>query len=99
MKIKKDVATPNEPKLSDGPGWRGPCLAEGKVAAEARAVTARPVRCSAWLGVGVRRRTDPEQDARAEFSARTAPPKGCRAGEAESCQTFDNLSPGREENA
>ena len=44
------VATPNDPKLSDGGGWRGPCMAGGKAAAEARAVTATPVRCSAWLG-------------------------------------------------
>ena len=42
---------PNDPKLSDGGGWRGPCMAGGKAAAEARAVTAMPVRCSAWLGV------------------------------------------------
>ena len=45
------VATPNDPKLSDGGGWRGPCMAGGKAAAEARAVTAVAVRCSAWLGV------------------------------------------------
>jgi len=45
------VATPNDPKLSDGGGWRGPCMAGGKAAAEARAVTAGAVRCSAWLGV------------------------------------------------
>ena len=50
---KKDVATPNDPKLSDGGGWRGPCMAGGKVAAEARAVTAVAVRCSAWLAVAV----------------------------------------------
>ncbi len=43
-------ATPNDPKLSDGRGWRGPCMAGGKAAAEAGAVTATPVRCSAWLG-------------------------------------------------
>ena len=47
------VATPNDPKLSDGGGWRGPCMAGGKAAAEARAVTAGAVRCSAWLGVAV----------------------------------------------
>ena len=46
--------TPNDPKLSDGGGWRGPCMAGGKVAAEARAVTAVAVRCSAWLGVSGR---------------------------------------------
>ena len=44
--------TPNDPKLSDGGGWRGPCMAGGKAAAEARAVTAVAVRCSAWLGDG-----------------------------------------------
>ena len=43
----------NDPKLSDGGGWRGPCMAGGKVAAEARGVTAGAVRCSAWLGVAV----------------------------------------------
>ena len=43
--------SPNDPKLSDGGGWRGPCMAGGKAAAEARAVTAGDVRCSAWLGV------------------------------------------------
>ena len=42
--------SPNDPKLSDGGGWRGPCMAGGKAAAEARAVTAGAVRCSAWLG-------------------------------------------------
>ena len=45
------MKTPNDPKLSDGGGWRGPCMAGGKAAAEARAVTAVAVRCSAWLGV------------------------------------------------
>ena len=49
----RGAATPNDPKLSDGRGWRGPCMAGGKAAAEARAVTAAPVRCSAWLGVAV----------------------------------------------
>ncbi len=39
--------SPNDPKLSDGGGWRGPCMAGGKAAAEARAVTAGAVRCSA----------------------------------------------------
>ena len=43
--------SPNENKISDGGGWRGPCMADGKAAAEARAVTAGAVRCSAWLGV------------------------------------------------
>ena len=42
--------SPNDPKLSDGGGWRGPCMVGGKAAAEARAVTAVAVRCSAWLG-------------------------------------------------
>ena len=42
------VATPNDPKLSDGGGWRGGCAGEGGGAA---AVTAGAVRCSAWLGV------------------------------------------------
>ena len=45
------VATPNDPKLSDRRGWRDRCAAGGKAAAEARAVTAGAVRCSAWLGV------------------------------------------------
>ena len=48
---KDNELGPNDPKLSDGRGWRGPCMAGGKAAAEARAVTATPVRCSAWLGV------------------------------------------------
>ena len=48
------VATPNDPKLSHGPRWRGPCMAGGEGGGpEAGAVTARPVGCSAWLGVGV----------------------------------------------
>ena len=48
--------TPNDPKLSDGGGWRGCC---GKAAGArwakvagwcvAAAVTAGAVRCSAWL--------------------------------------------------
>ena len=58
-----------------------------------------PVRCSALLGVGVWSRTDPEHDALTEFRTRVAPPKGRVVSEAESIQTFDNLSPGREENA
>ena len=45
-------ATPNEPKLSHGPRWRGPCMAGGEGGGpEAGAVTASPVGCSAWLGV------------------------------------------------
>ena len=47
---EKRAKSPNDPKLSDGGGWRGPCMAGGKAAAEARAVTAVAVRCSAWLG-------------------------------------------------
>lgn len=47
------VATSNDPKLSEGGGWRGPCMAGGKAAAEAGAVTHGEVR-SAWLGVAVR---------------------------------------------
>jgi hypothetical protein len=39
----------NVPKLSDGGGWRRPCITGGKAAAETRAVTAVDVRCSAWL--------------------------------------------------
>jgi hypothetical protein len=43
---------PNDPKLSDGGGWRGGCAGEGGGAA---AVTAGAVRCSAWLAVaGIR---------------------------------------------
>ena len=45
--------TPNDPKLSDGRGWRDRCMAGGKEAAEAAGVTAGAVRCSAWLGVAV----------------------------------------------
>ena len=65
----KRVATPNDPKLSDGRGWRDGCWVRrrgevelGKDAARTRrvesqiaaSVTAAPVRCSAWLGVDVR---------------------------------------------
>ena len=46
----REVA-PNDPKLSDGGGWRAGCMVGGKVAAEAASVTAGAVRCSAWLGV------------------------------------------------
>ena len=42
---------PNDPKLSDGRGWRGPCAGGERRRQEAGAVTAAPVRCSAWLGV------------------------------------------------
>src|SRR4051812_11479619 len=41
-------ATANDPKLSDGGGWRDGCAGEGGGAAS---VTAGAVRCSAWLGV------------------------------------------------
>ena len=44
------VATPNDPKLSDGGVRRGTCMVGGKAAAEAGAVTHGAVRCSAWLG-------------------------------------------------
>ena len=46
-----NLATPNDPKLSDGGGWRAGCTVGGKAAAEAAAVTCTPVGCSAWLGV------------------------------------------------
>ena len=42
--------TPNDPKLSDGGGWRDGCAGEGGGAAS---VTAGAVRCSAWLGAVV----------------------------------------------
>ena len=43
---------PNDPKLSDGGGWRGLCRwAERWRRSAAQAVTAVAVRCSAWLGV------------------------------------------------
>ena len=45
--------TPNDPKLSDGGGWRAGCMVGGKAAVEAASVTAGAVRCSAWLGVAV----------------------------------------------
>ena len=44
------AATPNDPKLSDRGVRRGTCMAGGKAAAEAGAVTHGAVRCSAWLG-------------------------------------------------
>ena len=44
------VATPNDPKLSDGGVRRGTCMVGGKAAAEAGAVTHGAVRRSAWLG-------------------------------------------------
>jgi len=45
--------TPNDPKLSDGGGWRSPCAGAGGGGRrwwKAWAVTAGAVRCSAWLG-------------------------------------------------
>ena len=50
--IQSALATPNDPKLSDGGGWRAGCMVGGKAAAEAASVTAGAVRCSAWLGDG-----------------------------------------------
>jgi hypothetical protein len=47
------MMTANDPKLSDGGGWRAGCTVGGKAAAEAASVTAGAVRCSAWLGVAV----------------------------------------------
>ena len=49
---------PNDPKLSDGGGWRAGCTVEERRRQEAASVTAGAVRCSAWLGVafvGIRR--------------------------------------------
>jgi hypothetical protein len=43
----KASESPNDPKLSDGGGWRDGCAGEGGGAAS---VTAGAVRCSAWLG-------------------------------------------------
>jgi len=51
MKNRKDVATPNDLKLSDSGVRRGTCMVGGKVAVEAGAVTHGAVRCSAWLGL------------------------------------------------
>ena len=48
------VATPNDPKLSHGGGWRGLCRwVERWRRSAAQAVTAVAVGCSAWLGVVV----------------------------------------------
>ena len=44
------VATPNDPKLSDGEGWRAGCVVGERRRQEAASVTAGAVRCSAWLG-------------------------------------------------
>ena len=45
------AATPNDPKLSDWPGWRDCCAEAERRWRKAAGVTAGPVRCSAWLGV------------------------------------------------
>ena len=45
--------SPNDPKLSDGRGWRDRCGVGERRRQEAAGVTAAPVRCSAWLGVAV----------------------------------------------
>ena len=42
--------SPNDPKLSDSRGWRGPCVVGERRRPEAGAVTAARVRYSAWLG-------------------------------------------------
>ena len=42
---------PNDPKLSDGGGWRSGCVVGERRRQEAASVTAGAVRCSAWLGV------------------------------------------------
>jgi len=65
--LSKDVAAPNDLKLSDGGGWRGSCEGgaqkeatdvgqshdrTGRVQARiAATVTRGAVRCSAWLAV------------------------------------------------
>ena len=45
--------SPNDPKLSDGRGWRDRFAVGERRRQEAAGVTAAPVRCSAWLGVAV----------------------------------------------
>ena len=47
MCVASGEKQPNDPKLSDGGGWRDGCAGEGGGAAS---VTAGAVRCSAWLG-------------------------------------------------
>ncbi len=47
---RKDVASPNDPKLSDGGGWRDGCTVGERRRLEAGAVTHGAVRCSAWFG-------------------------------------------------
>ena len=96
---KQRVKTPNDPKLSDGGVRRGTCMVGGKAAAEAGAVTHGAVRCSAWLGVGVRIRTDPMQHPLSGFRTRFASPKACVGSETECVQAFENGSPLREASA
>ena len=50
---KRCAKAANDPKLSDRGVRRGTCMAGGKAAAEAGAVTHGAVRCSAWLGVAI----------------------------------------------
>jgi len=45
----ESVKAPNDLKLSDRGVRRGTCMAGGKAAAEAGAVTHGAVRCSPWL--------------------------------------------------
>ena len=45
--LGKRAKSPNDPKLSDGRGWRDRCTVGGKAEAEAAGVTAAHVRCSA----------------------------------------------------
>ncbi len=47
---RQDERWPNDLKLSDRGVRRGTCMAGGKAAVEAGAVTHGAVRCSAWLG-------------------------------------------------
>ena len=54
-RIKENGAqSPNDPKLSDSPGWRDRCAVGERWRQEAAGVTAGRVRCSAWLGVSGR---------------------------------------------
>ena len=87
---------PNDPKLSDRGGWRAGCMVGERRRQEAASVTAVAVRCSAWLGVGVRSTRDPKHGALANFSGCSEPPKACGVSEADCNQTLDNLSPRRE---
>ena len=45
---------PNDPKLSDSPGWRDRCTVGERRRQEAAGVTAGRVRCSAWLNQSLR---------------------------------------------